>query len=224
MILAAGRGDRMRPLTVHTPKPLLRVAGLPLIEHHLRRLAEAGFRELVINVSHLGEQIVDYCGDGSRWSLEIDWSREPAPLETAGGIVAALPLLGKRPFLVVNADIWIDYPFARLRGFEPGGRRDAHLVLVDSPPQHPNGDFCLQPDGLLRARGAGEQGLTYAGVGVYHPRWFAGLAPGFAPLRPMLDRAIAEERVSGEHYRGDWEDVGTPARLRELDRRLRGFR
>lgn len=221
MILAAGRGERMRPLTEHTPKPLLTVAGRPLIEHHLHRLAAEGFRELVINVSHLGDCIEAYCGDGRRWGLAIRWSREEQPLETAGGIARALPLLGEDPFLVVNADIWIDFPFARLRERGLAAGLDAHLLMVNSPPQHPLGDFCLRPDGLLRARAGEEPGLTYAGVGLYRPGWFGHLEGDFAPLRPMLDRAVAADRIGGERHAGEWEDVGTPERLRDLDRRLR---
>ena len=144
MILAAGVGERMRPLTDHTPKPLLQVGGKPLIEHHIARLAEAGFRELVINVSHLAQQIIDHCGDGQRWSIDIRYSREEEPLETAGGIQLALPMLGRQPFLVVNGDIWIDYDFARLRSYRPAPEESAHLVMVRNPPQHPQGDFLLR--------------------------------------------------------------------------------
>ena len=169
MILAAGLGERMRPLTDHTPKPLLKVGGATLIEYHIERLAREGFRELVINVSHLGEQIVNFCGDGGRWGLAIKYSHEEAPLETAGGIVKALPLLGQEPFLVVNGDIWIDYPFGALlpRAGQLGDC--AHLVMVDNPPQHPLGDFRLDDEGLVRVRPSTESGLTYAGVGLFAP-------------------------------------------------------
>ncbi len=221
MILAAGRGERMRPLTDHTPKPLLQVAGVPLIEHHIHRLAAAGWRDLVINVSHLAEQIEDYCGGGERWGVAIAWSREASPLETAGGIFKALPLLGNKPFLVVNGDVWTDYPVERLWQFRPRQDIDAHLVLVDSPPQHPLGDFLLDQAGLLQYRGEHQQGLTYAGVGVYTPAYFEGMAAGVAPLRPMLDGSIARQRLSGEYYRGRWQDVGTPARLQQLDQAVR---
>ena len=221
MILAAGKGERMRPLTDHTPKPLLQVAGAPLIEHHIRRLAAAGFRDLVINVSHLGGQIIDFCGDGGRWGVSIAWSPEEFPLETAGGIVKALPLLGEEPFLVVNGDVWIDYRFGQLARYRPLAREVAHLVLVDSPPQHPLGDFLLDAEGWIRERPEQEKGLTYAGVGVYTPGFFAGLAPRVAPLRPMLDAAIAAGRLSGGHHRGQWADVGTPERLAELERLVR---
>lgn len=211
----------MRPLTDHTPKPLLRVGGVPLIEHHIRRLAAGGFRELVINVSHLGEQIMAYCGDGGRWGVAIAYSPEEAPLETAGGIHRALPLLGERPFLVVNGDIWIDYPFARLAGVRLGPDTGAHLVMVGNPPQHPLGDFFLDPEGRVREREEAATGVTYAGVGVYDAGFFAGMQPGKLRLRPLLDAAIRAGRLSGEFFSGDWEDVGTPERLRALDERVR---
>jgi MurNAc alpha-1-phosphate uridylyltransferase len=180
MILAAGRGERMRPLTDHTPKPLLRVAGRPLIEHHVLRLAAAGLRELVINVSHLGAQVMDYCGDGRRWGVSIEWSLEDEALETAGGIIQALPLLGDDPFLVVNGDIWTDFPFTQLaaRALRPG--EGAHLVMVGNPPQHPAGDFLVDAEGWVRERGGGT-GWTYAGVAVYTPGFFAGIPAGKLP-------------------------------------------
>lgn len=217
MILAAGVGERMRPLTDSTPKPLLRVAGIPLIEHHIRRLAEAGLRELVINVSHLAEQIEAYCGDGRAWGVSIDYSREAAPLETAGGIVQALPLLGESPFLVVNGDVWTDYPFARLALRALQADEDARLVMVGNPPQHPAGDFALDSENRIRALAAGSMGWTYSGVGLYTPAFFAGIAPGKLALRPLLDAAIQQGRLVGERYTGEWQDVGTPERLRALD-------
>jgi MurNAc alpha-1-phosphate uridylyltransferase len=217
MILAAGVGERMRPLTDHTPKPLLQVGGKPLIEHHITRLAQAGFRELVINVSHLARQIIDHCGDGRRWSITIRYSLEKEPLETAGGIQLALPMLGRQPFLVVNGDIWIDYDFSRLRRYRPAPEESAHLVLVTNPPQHPQGDFLLDSAGWVRERAAGETGLTYAGVGIYTPGFFSAMTPGKMPLRPLLDEAIRQSRLTGEYHPGNWEDVGTPQRLRELD-------
>lgn len=220
MILAAGVGERMRPLTEHTPKPLLEAGGRPLIAWHIEALAALGLRELVINVSHLGQQIMNWCGDGSRWGVHIRYSREPEPLETAGGIHRALPLLGDDPFLVVNGDVWTAFPLQRLlarRSLPPGA---AHLVLVDNPPQHPDGDFCVAAGGTLSARPAGTRGLTYAGIGVYTTGFFADMAPGKLPLRPLLDAAIAAGRVSGEYFEGAWTDVGTPQRLRELDARL----
>lgn len=214
MILAAGRGERMRPLTDRTPKPLLPVAGRPLIEHHIASLAAAGIREIVINVSWLGQQIVDTLGDGTRFGVKLQYSREePAPLETAGGIRRALPLLGEAPFVVVNGDVWTDYPLGRLQ--PPAGL--VHLVLVDNPPHHEQGDFVLA-DGRV---GVGDGArLTFSGIGVYRPELFAGLPDGAYPLAPLLRAAMAQGQVSGEHYRGRWMDVGTPARLAELERML----
>ena len=217
MILAAGLGERMRPLTDHTPKPLLQVGGTPLIEHHIRRLAQAGFTELVINVSHLAQHIIDYCADGHRWVVSIAYSPEKEPLETAGGIVNAFSLLGQEPFLVVNGDIWIDYPYSQLADYRPRPPASAHLVMVGNPPQHPQGDFWLDTDGWVRELEPGTIGLTYAGVGVYTRAFFAGMQPGKMPLRPLLDAAIESGCLSGEHHRGQWEDVGTPERLDALD-------
>ena len=217
MILAAGKGERMRPLTDHTPKPLLQVAGKALIEHHIVRLARAGFDELVINVSHLGQQIMDHCGGGGRWGVQIHYSPEEEPLETAGGIQRALPLLGRQPFLVVNGDIWIDYDFGQLLDYRPAPEEHAHLVMVRSPSQHPRGDFKLDAEGWLRELAPGETGLTYAGVGVYTPAFFSGMAPGKLALRPLLDDAIRQCHLTGEYHPGGWEDVGTPERLQALD-------
>jgi len=221
MILAAGLGERMRPLTDHTPKPLLRAGGMPLIEHHIRRLAQAGFSEMVINVSHLAQQIIDFCGDGSRWGVSVVYSREKEPLETAGGLIQALPLLGDKPFLVVNGDIWIDYPFARLAGYRPAPGESAHLVMVDNSSHHPRGDFRLDAEGRLQKLKGAENGLTYAGVAVFVPAFFAGLPPHKLPLRPLLDAAIDRGSLTGEHHAGAWEDVGTPRRLEALDAALR---
>ena len=221
MILAAGLGERMRPLTDHTPKPLLPVAGLPLIEHHIRRLAQAGFVDLVINVSHLADKIREFCGDGARWGVKIQYSPEQAPLETAGGIHRALPLLGDEPFLVVNGDIWIDYPFERLYRRDLALWAGAHLVLTDNPPQHPLGDFTLADGGQVNYREPEKAGLTYCGVGIFSAAFFAGVQPGKLPLRPLLDEAIGAGQLSGEYYRGDWEDVGTPERLQALDAKVR---
>ena len=221
MILCAGFGERMRPLTEHTPKPLLRVADMPLMEYHLRALAQAGFSDIVVNVSHLAQQIIDYCGDGARWGVDIVYSQEAQPLETAGGIHQALPLLGAEPFLVVNGDVWIDYPFVQLRDYALNPREQAHLVLVDNPPQHPLGDFCLSASGVVRYRQGGDMGFTYAGLGVYSPEFFSTMRPGKLALRPLLDAAIAEGTLGAEYHRGDWEDVGTPERLALLDARVR---
>lgn len=221
MILAAGVGERMRPLTSHTPKPMLQVGGEPLIAHHLQRLAGAGFSDVVINVCHLAQQIIDYCGNGSRWGLAIKYSPEPEPLETAGGILNALPLLGEKPFMVVNGDVWIDYPFEQLVNFTLADPESAHLVMVGNPPQHPEGDFILDAQGWVRERPAGTIGLTYAGLGVYAPQFFAGTKPGKMALRPLLDAAISRGCLSGEYYPGHWADVGTPERLEALDAELR---
>jgi MurNAc alpha-1-phosphate uridylyltransferase len=212
MILAAGRGERMRPLTDHTPKPLLPVADRPLIVWHIERLARAGIRDLVINHAHLGQQIEQALGDGSRWGVRIRYSAEGEgrALETGGGIRRALPLLGEAPFLVINADVWTDLDPARLY---LGAGTLAHLVLVDNPAHHPDGDFHLC-NGWLQADG--EPRLTYSGIGVYSPSLFADCEPGAFPLAPLLREAIGRGQVSGEHHRGRWIDVGTPQRLDAL--------
>ena len=221
MILAAGLGERMRPLTEHTPKPLLSAGGKPLLQWHLEHLAAAGFSELVINVSHLGQQIIDFVGDGRPWQCVVEFSRETEPLETAGGIIQALPLLGDAPFAIVNGDIWCDYDLARLQSLDWCEGQLAHLVLVDNPLQHTHGDFSLDVagDGILSLAEGGKT-YTYSGIAVYHPDFFAGVAPGKLPLRPLLDKAIAAGRVTGEHHSGAWTDVGTPERLAELDAQL----
>ena len=218
MILAAGFGKRMLPLTETTPKPLLQAGGRALLEYHIVNLKAAGFRELVVNAAHLGDQIETFCGDGSRWGLTITVSREGEPLETAGGIVKALPLLGDDPFLVVNGDIWCPFPFHTLRQIvlrENG----AHLVLVPNPQHNLEGDFGLDGDRVIASS---PQPLTFAGIAVYHPGFFAGLPSLKAPLKPLLDDAIAMGRVSGERYRGAWMDVGTPERLTALDQQIVG--
>jgi MurNAc alpha-1-phosphate uridylyltransferase len=210
MILAAGRGERMRPLTDTMPKPLLKAAGRALIEYQIDALAQAGFTELVINHSYMGHVVEAALGDGSNYGLHIRYSAETVePLETGGGIYRALPLLGQC-FVVVNGDVWTDFPFARLRP----PTELAHIVLVDNPPHHPQGDFGL--DGH-RVTEQGEPRLTFAGIGVYRAALFSGCAPGKFPLAPLLRRAIEEDAVSGERYQGRWMDVGTPGRLRELD-------
>jgi N-acetyl-alpha-D-muramate 1-phosphate uridylyltransferase len=215
MILAAGRGERMRPLTDATPKPLLTAAGKPLIVHLIEALAAAGLGELVINHAHLGHRIEDALGDGAHWGVHIRYSPEEHALETGGGIFRALPLLGPDPFLVVNGDVWTDLDFARLR---LGEHRLAHLVLVDNPPHHPNGDFALQ--GTNVHAGGGPR-YTFAGIGVYHPALFRRCEPGAFPLAPLLRAAMAEGRVSGEHFAGRWLDIGTPARLQALEQMLK---
>ncbi|MFO7640065.1 MAG: nucleotidyltransferase family protein [Candidatus Competibacteraceae bacterium] len=217
MILAAGRGERMRPLTDHIPKPLLPVAGQPLVVHHLQALRAAGISDLVINTGHLGEQLPAALGDGRDWGVRITWSSEPPEaLETGGGIFQALPLLDTEPFLVVNGDIWTDYPFAGLTTAIHGL---AHLVLVNNPPHHPAGDFSLAADGQVAETGAAR--LTYSGISVLRPELFAGCAPGRFPLGPLLRRAMAAGQVTGEYYPGGWRDIGTPQRLAELDHVLR---
>ena len=224
MILAAGKGERMRPLTDSTPKPLLQVAGKPLIEYHLQHLVLAGFRELVINISWLGEQIEDYLGDGSRWGCDISWSREPEPLETAGGIARALPLLGEEPFVLINGDIWIDYSLENFQQVTLPGGSLAHLVLVDNPPHHPEGDFLLGADGRLGPRGdAGITAFTYSGLAIYHPRFFLGVAPKKMPLLPLLERGMEQSTVTGEYFAGHWLDLGTPERLAELEAHVRSL-
>lgn len=218
MILAAGRGERMRPLTDHLPKPLLTAGGRCLIEYHIAALVGIGITEIVINHAHLGAQIEATLGDGSRYGARILYSPEGVMgLETAGGIFNALPLLGDGPFTVVNGDIWTDYPFQQLPR-EPGGL--AHLVLVDNPPHHSKGDFVLR-EGKVSAPGEGDATLTFSGIGVYRPALFAGCTPGRFPLAPLLRKAMEAGRVSGEHYTGGWVDVGTPQRLRELDESLK---
>jgi MurNAc alpha-1-phosphate uridylyltransferase len=217
MILAAGRGERMRPLTDHLPKPLLAVGGKRLIEYHLEALAQAGFSEVVINHAHLGGQIEALLGDGERYGVRIHYSPEAHALETGGGIFRALPLLGDAPFVVVNGDVWCDYPFARLRRVETLG---AHLVLVPNPPQHPAGDFLLHGS-AVESEGEGER-LTFSGIGLYHPSLFAGCEDGAFALAPLLRRAMAKGRVSGECFTGRWFDIGTPERLRQLDALLHG--
>ncbi|MDP5070100.1 MAG: nucleotidyltransferase family protein [Congregibacter sp.] len=216
MLLAAGKGERMRPLTLKTPKPMLVVAGKPLIEHHIEKLVTAGIRNIVINVSWLGQQIVDYCGDGSRWKCVIQYSREEQPLETAGGIIQALPMLGSEPFLLANADIWTDFALENLLQ-RPLGPGEACLVLVDNPVHHPRGDFSLHDD---RVAVASTDTLTYAGLGLYDPFVFHGYAPGKRALLPLLERAIAQGRLFAQHHRGRWTDVGTPERLQQLERDL----
>lgn len=221
MILAAGRGERMRPLTDRLPKPLLPVAGRPLIHWLLERLAKGGVTDVVINVCHLGDLIERALGDGAVFGLRIAYSREREALETAGGIAAALPLLGESPFLAVNADIYTDFDFSRLRrqaqALVPAGRL-AHLVLVPNPPHHPRGDFALDAGTVVA--GAAPR-FTFSGIGVYHPLLFGSVPRGAkARLAALLQEPIAQRRVGGEMHRGCWVDVGTPERLAELERRL----
>jgi MurNAc alpha-1-phosphate uridylyltransferase len=217
MILAAGRGERMRPLTDATPKPLLRVGGKMLIEHHLEKLAAIGVDEVVINVSYLAEQFPAALGDGARWNLRIVYSDEgPEPLETGGGIRRALPLLGSAPFIAVSADIVSDNDYARLPR-ELNGL--ARLVMVPNPDFHPHGDFWLD-HGLLNEEGIGEN-LTFGNIGVYRPELVADEADGRFKLLPMYQRAMREGRLSGERHDGYWRNIGTPAQLAEADGELR---
>lgn len=216
MILAAGLGTRMRPLTDHTPKPLLQAGGKPLIVWHLEKLAAAGFKDIVINIAWLGWQIPEALGDGARWGVKIHYSDEQAEaaLETAGGILKALPLLGNQPFLVVNADVWCDYACLP-QPLSPNTL--AHLVLVNNPEHHPQGDFALDAG---RARTTGEPTFTFSGIGYYQPALFANLSYGKRALGPVLRAAMVENLVSAEHYQGNWLDIGTPERLAQLDQSL----
>jgi len=215
MILAAGRGERMRPLTDQIPKPLLEVGGKPLIQFHIEALVDAGIRNLVINVSYLGELIVERLGNGSQFGASIAYSEEPpGALETGGGIHNALPLLGDAPFLVVNGDVWTDYKFSNLSLTDD---RLAHLVLVKNPDHHPAGDFILQ-NHLVQDR-PGER-FTYSGIGMYDPKLFSSCQAGAFPLAPLLRRQMSCGLVGGEYYAGGWTDVGTPARLKQLDNEL----
>ncbi len=225
MILAAGRGERMRPLTDHCPKPLLAVGGKPLIVWHLERLAAAGFRDIVINHAHLGLQIEQALGDGTTWGVQIRYSAEPAgALETAGGIVKALPLLGEAPFLVINGDIYCDWDLAQAHTCL-ALKDNAHLVLVANPDHHPAGDFVLREDGKVSpcetVDSEKAHKFTFAGIGIYRPELFAGLIAGEpAKLAPLLRTAMHTGQVSGEYHGGEWTDVGTPERLAELNKQL----
>jgi MurNAc alpha-1-phosphate uridylyltransferase len=213
MILAAGRGERLRPLTDSVPKPLVELGGKPLIEYHLEALARSGFREIVINQGHLGDRLPAVLGDGSRWGIHIHWSDEqPEALETGGGIFQALPLLGTEPFLVVNGDVWTDYPFGRLRAIKCDW---AHLIMVPNPAHNPDGDFALHGARLLED---GPARQTFSGIGVYHRRLFDGCRPGKFSVVPLLRAAMREHIVTGELYRGRWDDIGTVERLEALRR------
>lgn len=224
MILAAGKGERMRPLTDARPKPMLPVAGKPLIEYHLERLGAAGVREFVINLGWHGEQIRDAIGDGARWGVSVRYSEEGWPaLESGGGIFHALPLLGAGPFLVVNGDVFVDYPWPalieRARRLPPGDL--AHLVLVPNPAHNPKGDFVLDHS---RVTNGASPRLTFSGLSVHRPEFFAGCGAGHFPLLPLWRRRADEGTISGELYAGRWSDVGTPQRLGELEDALRATR
>jgi MurNAc alpha-1-phosphate uridylyltransferase len=231
MILAAGRGERMRPLTDMLPKPLLRAGGKALIEYHLENLARAGFAEIIINHAHLGRLIEATLGNGERYGVNIRYSHEPVALETAGGITQALPIItgqpaggtGGRPFLVVNADIYCEMDFSTLvprleqMNASPDGDL-AYLVLVDNPTHHPDGDFAFDRGRIVLS---GENMLTFSGIGIYRPKLFEGIVAGsVAKLAPRLGQAIALGKAGGQHYRGTWADIGTPERLRQIDLEL----
>lgn len=227
MILAAGRGERMRPLTLTTPKPLLSAGGKPLIEYHLERLYQAGFQDVIINHAWLGEQIEYTLGNGERFGLSLDYSREGEPLETAGGIVRALPLLSRPDsdwFMVINGDIWADFDLARLQppAVDSGFAIDAILVLADNPSHHSQGDFCLNHNGMLSEGCTIKEGerLTFTGISLLHRRLFDGLTDQAGKLGPVLRAAMKKDRVAGLHHGGRWVDVGTPERLRALDQQL----
>jgi len=228
MILAAGRGERMSPLTDHTPKPLLFVGGKPLIVWHIERLVSAGITDLVINHAHLGMQIEQALGDGKQFGASIQYSDEGAALETAGGIAFALPLLGDKPFSVVNGDVYCDYDFTRLATLAmqlQHSEDNIHLLLADNPIQHPKGDFVLLNERVIpeaQMPSPDYPQLTFSGIGIYKPAVFADVVPGKAvPLAPLLREQIAKGKVSGERHQGVWFDVGTPQRLNELDKMLR---
>jgi len=221
MIMAAGRGERMRPLTDHTPKPLLQAGGKPLIGWHIERLVAAGLRDIVINCAWLGEQLQAALGDGRQFGARLQWSPEHPALETAGGIARALPLLGTEPFLVVNGDIWCDWNFARAPACAQQMRHNgaqAWLLLVDNPPHHPRGDFVLHDSGRVGEPAGTQSALTFSGVGLYTPELFTAVDAGSpAPLAPLLRQAMKHQAVLGTRHDGAWMDIGTPQRLQALD-------
>ena len=220
MILAAGMGNRMRPLTLHTPKPLLEVGGKPLIVWHIEKLQKMGVQEIVINTAWLGEKLADALGDGSQFGVKILWSHEGEGLETAGGIINALPLLGNEPFILVNGDVWTTMDFAPLLNVQLQDDL-AHLVLVENPVQHPQGDFTLAANKAYTFEQARSgENLTYSGVAVMHPQMFVGLESGKRPLAPLLKQAMQQEKVSAQKLQGVWVDVGTPERLNALDQQI----
>ena len=220
MILAAGMGNRMRPLTLHTPKPLLEVGGKPLIVWHIEKLQKMGVQEIVINTAWLGEKLADALGDGSQFGVKILWSHEGEGLETAGGIINALPLLGNEPFILVNGDVWTTMDFAPLLNVQLQDDL-AHLVLVENPVQHPQGDFTLAANKAYTFEQARSgENLTYSGVAVMHPQMFHGLESGKRPLAPLLKQAMQQEKISAQKLQGVWVDVGTPERLNALDQQI----
>ena len=215
MILAAGRGERLRPLTDETPKPLLKVAGKSLIEYHLKNLAAAGINDIIINTAWLADKIHQQLGDGSDYGVNIKYSDEGTALETAGGIINALPILGDEPFIVVNGDIWCDFDFTTLPELAAGSQ--SHLMLVNNPEHNKNGDFALQ-DGLIR--NTGNTMYTFSGIGVYQPAFFAQQESGISPLAPLIREKCGKDLVSGQLYEGRWTDVGTLERLQILETQL----
>lgn len=220
MILAAGMGNRMRPLTLHTPKPLLEVGGKPLIVWHIEKLQKIGVQEIVINTAWLGEKLAEALGDGSQFGVKILWSYEGEGLETAGGIIKALPLLGNEPFILVNGDVWTTMDFAPLLNVQLENDL-AHLVLVENPVQHPQGDFTLAANKAYTFEQARSgENLTYSGVAVIHPQMFVGLESGKRPLAPLLKQAMQQEKISAQKLQGVWVDVGTPERLNALDQQI----
>ncbi|MDD9316893.1 MULTISPECIES: N-acetylmuramate alpha-1-phosphate uridylyltransferase MurU [Acinetobacter calcoaceticus/baumannii complex] len=221
MILAAGLGNRMRPLTLHTPKPLLEVGGKPLIVWHIEKLQKIGVTEIVINTAWLGEKLASALGDGSQFGVKILWSHEGEGLETAGGIINALPLLGNDPFILVNGDVWSTMDFAPLLNVQLGDKL-GHLVLVDNPPQHTKGDFVLS-NGLAYTFEQEQNGeaYTYSGIAILSPNMFLGLENGKRPLAPLLKQAMLEHRIGAEKMHANWVDVGTPERLNQLDQQIK---
>ena len=215
MILAAGKGERMRSLTEHCPKPLLMVNGSTLLERHITALVAAGISDIVINVSYLANQIIDFCGDGGRWGCSIEFSIEDEPLETAGGIVQALPRLGTEPFLLISADVMTDFDYRELTEHKLEGDW-ASLVLVPNPQHHPKGDFGLSAERIVQAA-AKVDSFTYSGVGLVSPELFHSLEAGKRRIRPVFDRAIESNRLGGRVWSGAWSDVGTPERLELAD-------
>ena len=221
MILAAGLGNRMRPLTLYKPKPLLEVGGKPLIVWHIKKLKEIGVTEIVINSAWLADVLIGALGDGSQFGVQIRWTREDEGLETAGGIINALPLLGAEPFILVNGDVWTTFDFSSL--LDVNLENDlAHLVFVNNPEQHPNGDFTLA-EGRAYTFDQNQQGenLTFSGVSVIHPKMFDGLENGKRPLAPLLKNAMLDGKISAEKMQAAWVDVGTPERLSDLDLQIR---
>ena len=214
MILAAGHGTRMKPLTDHTPKPLLNVGGKPLIVWHIEKLKKAGFKNIIINIAWLGDQIPKALGDGSKFGVSLEYSDEQkdGALETAGGIIKALPFFEDTPFLVVNGDVWCDYQYSNQNPLR--GDNLAHLILVNNPDHNLDGDFSLN-DNSVKVEGKNKH--TFSGIGYYHPDLFKELPQGKRPLAPLLREAMGDDKISGEYFDGDWRDIGTPARLKQLD-------